>query len=103
MKIKRLSPDKLPKAIALIWEVFSEFEAPEYSKEGVRAFRSALDDDERNKTMAFYGAFSAEELIGVLAVRKPQHIGYFFVKTEYQRKGVGQALFETMCLDFERK
>ena len=102
-KVKCLSPDELPEAVALVWEVFSEFEAPEYSKEGVRAFRAALDDGERNKAMAFYGAFSAAELIGVLAVRKPQHIGYFFVKAEYQRKGVGRALFETMCLDFERK
>ena len=91
-KVKRLSPDELPEAVALIWEVFSEFEAPEYSKEGVRAFRAALDDGERNRAMAFYGAFSAAELIGVLAVRKPQHIGYFFVKAEYQRKGVGRAL-----------
>ncbi len=102
-KVKRLSPDELPEAVALIWEVFSEFEAPEYSKEGVRAFRAALDDGERNRAMAFYGAFSAAELIGVLAVRRPQHIGYFFVKAEYQRKGIGRALFETMCLDFERK
>ena len=102
-KVKCLSPDELPEAVALVWEVFSEFEAPEYSKEGVRAFRAALDDGERNRAMAFYGAFSAAELIGVLAVRKPQHIGYFFVKAEYQRKGVGRALFETMCLDSERK
>ena len=102
-KVKCLSPDELPEAVALIWEVFSEFEASEYSKEGVRAFRAALDDGERNRAMAFYGAFVAGELIGVLAVRKPQHIGYFFVKAEYQRKGVGRALFETMCLDFECK
>ena len=102
-KVKCLSPDELPEAVALIWEEFSEFEASEYSKEGVRAFRAALDDGERNRAMAFYGAFAAGELIGVLAVRKPQHIGYFFVKAEYQRKGVGRALFETMCLDFERK
>ena len=32
-------------------------------------------------------------------MREPQHIGDFFVKSDYHRKGVGRDLFETMRRD----
>lgn len=99
-RVKRLSPDELPEALSLIWEVFCRFEAPVYPQEGIDAFRASLDDAERNAKMSFYGAYEENQLIGVLAMRAPQHIGYFFVRADCQHRGVGKRLFETMRLDY---
>ena len=99
-RVKRLAPEELPEALSLIWEVFRQFEAPEYSEQGVQEFRSSLDDNERSRAMHFYGAYAGNELVGVLVMRKPQHIGYFFVKGAHHRKGIGKKLFETMRRDY---
>lgn len=50
--------------------------------------------------MRFYGAYEEHTLIGVLVMRAPQHIGYFFVREDCQHRGVGKKLFETMRLDY---
>ena len=36
-------------------------------------------------------------------MRQPQHIADFFVKEEYQRKGHGRRLFDTMRCDYENQ
>lgn len=99
-RVKRLSPDELPEALSLMWEVFCRFEAPVYPQEGIDEFRASLDNAERNAGMHYYGAYEENTLIGVLAMRAPQHIGYFFVRADRQRRGVGKKLFETMRLDY---
>ena len=99
--VRRLAPEEIPAALELCWRVFLEFEAPEYSPEGVAAFRASLDDKERTRRLDFYGAFDAEKLVGVLCMRAPQHIGGFFVDAAYHRRGIGRRLFEAMRRDYE--
>ena len=38
MEIRKLHKPEYEAALALVWEVFLEYEAPEYSKEGVDEF-----------------------------------------------------------------
>lgn len=101
--VRRLSQAELPAALELCWQVFLEFEAPEYSTEGVAAFRASLDDKERTRQLRFYGAFDGEKLVGVLCMRAPQHIGGFFVDAAYLRRGIGRRLFEAMRRDYARQ
>ena len=76
--VRRLRSQEIPAALALTWEVFQQFEAPEYSQEGIDFFRSSLHDTQRIRAMRFYGAFDGDELVGTLCMRQPQHIGGFF-------------------------
>ena len=101
--VRRLNADEIQSALDLTWEVFLQFEAPEYSKEGIDFFRANLDDEERTRALKFYGAFDGDQLVGTLCMREPQHIGGFFVKADYHRKGIGRALFETMRRDYDKQ
>ena len=101
--VRRLRAGEIPDALALMWKVFLQFEAPEYSAEGIASFRASLEDEERIRSMTFYGAFDGKKLVGVLCMRAPQHIAGFFVDAAYHRRGIGRTLFETMRQDYDRQ
>lgn len=101
--VRRLRAGEIPDALALMWKVFLQFEAPEYSAEGIASFRVSLEDEERIRSMTFYGAFDGKKLVGVLCMRAPQHIAGFFVDAAYHRRGIGRTLFETMRQDYDRQ
>jgi len=63
-----------------------QFEAPEYSDEGIQSFRDFIKNEAIIKRLEFWGAY--EELRGVIALRENrEHICFFFVKAEYHRLG----------------
>jgi hypothetical protein len=43
MGIGKLEKDDLKNALSMIWTIFEEFEAPDYSQEGVDSFRAFID------------------------------------------------------------
>lgn len=96
--IRKLNIEEIPTALSLVWNVFLQFEAPDYTEEGVAEFRSSVWNDNYLKMLTFYGAFQNESLVGVLATRSEgNHIALFFVDSEYQNKGIGKALFKSAC------
>lgn len=98
--VRPLLPNEISDAAELSWDVFCQFEAPEYSEEGIQTFRSYLEDKEALTAMQWFGAFENGVLIGTLAVREKQHISLFFVRSEYQGKGYGKQLFAQMKAAF---
>lgn len=98
--VRRLDEQEIRDACRLMWAVFLQFEAPEYPQEGIESFRASLEDRERLRSMAFYGAFDGDRLVGTLCMREPQHIGGFFVDARYQRRGIGRRLFDAMRRDY---
>lgn len=100
MDIRKLTENEKPAAMELAWRVFLEFEAPEYSPEGVLAFRTYITDPAAVSALEVYGAFDGKVLLGVLAVRQNgTHISLFFVDPARHRQGVGKALFRRFLMD----
>lgn len=98
--IKPLSLVERSEALALVWRVFMAFEAPEYTEEGIEEFSRSLHDEEYLAKLCLYGAFVAEGLVGVIALRSAgTHIALFFVDGAYQGQGIGRRLLETLLKD----
>ena len=51
MEIRALSGPEIGDAVDLIWTTFLQFEAPEYSPEGVRAFQDFIENREILQTL----------------------------------------------------
>ena len=87
----------------MIWEVFLQFEAPDYSDEGIQSFKDFIENDEILKTLEFFGAYEQDELKGVIATSENRkHICCFFVKAKYHRQGIGRTLWEYVLNHSER-
>ena len=92
--IRKIEDDETDNALCLVWKVFLEFEAPDYTKEGVDEFYKSIHDDNYLSKLSMYGAYIQEELVGVIATRNEgTHIALFFVDSRYQRQGIGKKLF----------
>ena len=57
MEIKKIDVFQISNAINLIWKTFLQFEAPEYSVEGVQSFKNFIEDKEIIQTLEFWGAY----------------------------------------------
>lgn len=98
--VRALEESETDAALRLVWNVFVEFEAPDYGREGVDEFQKCLNDAGFLAGIRYYGAFCEENLIGVLGVREQEaHVCFLFVDGAYHRRGVGTALFQRLRQD----
>lgn len=104
MEIKKVDDIQISKVIKLIWETFLQFEAPEYSAEGVQSFRAFIENEELIKALELWGAYDNDELRGVIATNdNRKHICCFFVKAEYHRQGIGKKLWQYLLDNNQNK
>lgn len=96
MEIKRIETSGRNEAVKLISSVFMQFEAPDYSDEGVKTFNeTVIYNDEFFNRLVMYGAYIETRLVGVIAtMNEGKHIALFFVDGSYHRQGIGKMLFE---------
>lgn len=91
---------QLKDALELVRGVFMEFEAPEYSAQGVAEFMAYVADDamaarlRRGESLVWTARLEAE-LTGVLAGSPAGHINLLFVPAAFQRRGIARALLGT--------
>ena len=94
MIIKKISESKMQEALNLVWNVFLEYEATDYSEEGVKEFKKSIEDPDWIDAREFYGAFDENnKIIGVIATKDNTHIALFFVDGKFHRQGIGRELF----------
>jgi len=97
--IRPLFNSEWEEAMRLAWDTFILFEAPEYSREGIKAFKNFVNDpilkqlflEGKYRTM---GAFCNGIMVGILGVRNDTHISLLFVDSEYHRKGIATRLLK---------
>ena len=70
MEVKKIDDTQIANAIDLIWQTFLQFEAPDYSEEGVKSFQEFIENKEIVKTLEFWGAYDEERLKGVIATNE---------------------------------
>ena len=93
MRIRKINNKEMPEALDLVWNVFLKSEAPDYTESGVKEFKKTIDNNAWINEREFLGAFEKEKIIGLIATYNRNHISLFFVREEYQKKGIGRELF----------
>lgn len=95
MIIREIKEEEMKEALKLVWEVFLEFESPDYTEEGINEFKKSIDDKEWIKERDFYAYFDdSNKILGVIATKDLNHIALFFVDGKYHRQGIGKKLYE---------
>lgn len=102
--IRLMELNELQSALQLVQDVFMEFEAPDYTKQGVKAFiefceynaiKHMIDDG----ILSFWVCLDDGKIVGVIAVKNICHICMLFVDKDYHRRGIGKRLFRTVLAD----
>ena len=97
MEIRKIKDEEMPMALDLTWRTFLEFEAPDYTEEGIEEFRKSIYDEEWLSARDFWGAFDGNKLLGLIATKNYNHIALFFVDGKYHKQGIGRNLFNKIC------
>ena len=93
--IKKIDKTALNEALSLVWRVFQEYEAPDYTQQGIDEFYNSIHDESFLSKLSMFGAFVNEELVGVIATRNNgTHIALLFVDGNYHRQDIGRKLFQ---------
>lgn len=101
MIIKMLEQVHLKDALDLILNVFMEYEAPDYSEQGIQEFKKFISYENviekfLNNQMLFWGCYMKDKLVGVISTRNTNHISLLFVQKEFHRQGIAKELFNTV-------
>lgn len=100
MTIRKLTPEEYAPALELVWRVFLEFEAPDYTQEGIDEFRRSINDSGYQSMLTVYGGYVDGVLAGVIATRSfGGHIALFFMDRQFQRQGIGRELINAALAD----
>lgn len=98
MEIRKILKEEMKNALDLVWKVFLEYEAPDYSEEGIEEFKKSISDMNWVNAREFYGAFNKNQLLGVIATKDISHIALFFIDGKYQKQGIGRKLYNKVEL-----
>ena len=57
ISVRKLEQKETESALSLVWKVFREYEAPDYTKEGADEFYKSIYDEDYLSKLCLYGAF----------------------------------------------
>lgn len=94
MDYRELGKVDRPAALDLVWRVFLQDLAPDYSQEGIDEFCNSIHDEAYLRLLRIYGAVEDGQIRGVIATRNNDtHIVLFFVDGDCRGQGIGRELF----------
>ena len=95
---KLMRPGEEEKVINIVSTVFNEFVAPQYSEQGITEFYKYANTTalaERSKIDHFtIITEQGNEPVGIIEIRNNNHIPLFFIKQQFQKKGIGKQLLQ---------
>lgn len=91
--------DEWDDAMVLAWRTFMQFEAQDYTPEGVGSFLDFITDTVLYKMFVLgsyqlFGAYDNGRMVGMISLRNEMHISLLFVDERYHRMGIGRELIE---------
>lgn len=106
--IRPIKRDEWEMAMQLAWDTFLVYEAPEYEKLGIDNFHNFVKGKELKQLYILgeydvYGAFNGNVIIGVIAVRRRNHISLLFVEPQFHHQGIATALVKCVFAATRRK
>lgn len=97
--IEEIKIDDIQNTLYLVEKIFNEFEAPDYSSEGIENFYKFANynniKENLNKNLKILIAKDEQRIIGMIAFRDYCHINMLFVDKEYHKKGVATTLVDS--------
>ena len=98
IEYRQMLPGEEVSVCNLIEEVFNEFIAPDYTEFGIQEFFE-FANPQYMKVRVEHGnyilvALDGNKLIGIIEIDSNNHISLLFVKTDYQKRGIGRKLLE---------
>lgn len=95
IRVETVGWEKREETLKLALDVFMQFDASDYSEEGIATFADFIRDKRATDSLAMFGAFDEEKPVGVIATRNGgSHIALFFVDGRMHRHGIGRRLFD---------
>ena len=96
-QIRKAQASEWEAAMELAFKVFLKYEAMEYGPEGIRNFAEFVTDETLKKlflqgSYLLFVAVENEKIIGLISMRRGNHISLLFVDQDYHRRGVGTSL-----------
>ena len=107
--IKKVEFNMIEEALLMVIKVFMEFDAPDYSQEGIETFRKCIIENKEFKNcfktgeQMMIGAFIDNKIIGVLSISIRNHISLVFVDKKYHRIGIATQLFNKVLKEIVDK
>ena len=91
-------------AIGVAWITFQQISAQVCDEEGARGFRDGLTStqlyiDFLQGEYPLFCAYQGKKVVGMLVLKNMAHISLFFVKKEFQGKGIGRELL-AVCIAY---
>lgn len=84
-------------AMALAWRTFMQFEAKDYTPEGIESFQDFVTDTILYRMFLLgeyqlFGAYDNGIMVGMISLRSETHISLLFVDKKYHKMGIGRML-----------
>lgn len=107
--IRKIKNDEVPEALSLAWEVFMQFEAPDYGPKGVETFKRDIVENSQliskcqQGICPIYAAFDGDRIVGLIGMREDRtHINLVFTRKEYHRRGIATSIFYYLLNDLQK-
>ena len=91
--IREMNKNEIDIVRKLVLDTFIEFEAPDYSEEGIQSFKDFIFDDEKFLNLKINVIEIEDKIVSMIAIRNRTHIALLFTNKDFHKKGLARKLF----------